>query len=129
VNRTSFRQVRRRVLEADEKLGYPLNNAARMLASGRTRSIGVVTSGPPDTVSPPLLVASSEPFGTPATPCVWSSTLEGDERSIAGAVDSLLEQGVDGIVISEPVDEGEVASVRRAGPLPRCAPVFTASRP
>jgi DNA-binding LacI/PurR family transcriptional regulator len=34
------------------------------------------------------------------------STLEGDERGIAGAVGSLLEQGVDGIVISEPIDEG-----------------------
>src|SRR5258708_5530511 len=37
--------VRRRVLEAAEQLGYRLNNAARVLASGRTRSIGLVTLG------------------------------------------------------------------------------------
>src|SRR5688500_4112898 len=37
--------VRRRVLEAAEELGYRRNNAARALASGRTRSIGVVTLG------------------------------------------------------------------------------------
>jgi len=37
--------VRRRVLEAAEQLGYRRNQAARALASGRTRSIGVVTLG------------------------------------------------------------------------------------
>jgi DNA-binding LacI/PurR family transcriptional regulator len=36
------------------------------------------------------------------------NTMEGDTAGIAGAVESLLEQGVDGIVISEPIDEGEV---------------------
>src|SRR3982751_2636017 len=39
--------VRRRVLDAAEELGYRRNQAARALASGRTRSIGVVTLGPP----------------------------------------------------------------------------------
>jgi DNA-binding LacI/PurR family transcriptional regulator len=33
------------------------------------------------------------------------NTVEGDPAGIAGAVDSLLDQGVDGIVISEPIDE------------------------
>jgi DNA-binding LacI/PurR family transcriptional regulator len=34
------------------------------------------------------------------------NTLEGDPAGIAGAMESLLEQGVDGIVVSEPIDEG-----------------------
>lgn len=33
------------------------------------------------------------------------NTAEGDPPGVAGAVDSLLDQGVDGIVISEPIDE------------------------
>jgi DNA-binding LacI/PurR family transcriptional regulator len=36
------------------------------------------------------------------------NTMEGDPSGIAGAVDSLLDQGVDGIVISEPIDEERV---------------------
>ena len=34
------------------------------------------------------------------------NTVEGDPAGVAGAVSSLLDQGVDGIVISEPIDEG-----------------------
>jgi len=37
------------------------------------------------------------------------NTLEGEPGSVAGAVASPLDQGVDGIVISEPADEGEAA--------------------
>jgi DNA-binding LacI/PurR family transcriptional regulator len=37
------------------------------------------------------------------------NTLEGDPGGVAGAVESLLEQGVDGIVVSEPIDEGSVS--------------------
>ncbi|MEU0222700.1 LacI family DNA-binding transcriptional regulator, partial [Streptomyces sp. NPDC006265] len=37
--------LRRRVLEAADELGYRLNHAARALASGKTRAIGVVTLG------------------------------------------------------------------------------------
>src|SRR3954454_17634703 len=38
-------EVRHRVRTAAEELGYRLNHAARALASGRTRTIGVVTLG------------------------------------------------------------------------------------
>jgi DNA-binding LacI/PurR family transcriptional regulator len=36
------------------------------------------------------------------------NTVDGDPDGIAGAVTSLLEQGVDGVVVSEPIVEGEV---------------------
>jgi DNA-binding LacI/PurR family transcriptional regulator len=44
------------------------------------------------------------------------NTLDGEPDDIAAAVDSLLEQGVDGIIVSEPIVEGEV-SVRADVPV------------
>jgi DNA-binding LacI/PurR family transcriptional regulator len=57
------------------------------------------------------------------------NTMEGDPAGVAGAVESLLEQGVDGIVVSEPIDEGDV-SVHVEVPVLflGAPPTFTAPR-
>lgn len=101
-------EVRRRVLEAADQLGYRLNNAARALASGRTRSIGVVTLGTALYGPASLLIGIERAARDTGYALRVVNTMEGDSAGIAGAVESLLEQGVDGIVISEPIDEGEV---------------------
>lgn len=101
-------EVRRRVLEAAEQLGYRLNGAARALASGRTRSIGVVTLGTALFGPASLLMGVERAARDTGYALRVVNTMEGDPAGIAGAVESLLEQGVDGIVISEPIDEGEV---------------------
>src|SRR5581483_5533926 len=101
-------EVRRRVLEAAEQLGYRLNGAARALASGRTRSIGVVTLGTALFGPASLLMGVERAVRDTGYALRVVNTMEGDPAGIAGAVESLLEQGVDGIVISEPIDEGEV---------------------
>lgn len=101
--------VRRRVLEAAEQLGYRLNNAARVLASGRTRSIGVATLGTALYGPASLLVGIERATRNTGYALRVVNTVEGDPAGIAGAVRSLLEQGVDGIVISEPIDEGQVS--------------------
>ncbi|HEU5354429.1 MAG TPA: LacI family DNA-binding transcriptional regulator [Actinocrinis sp.] len=101
-------EVRRRVLEAAEQLGYRLNGAARALASGRTRSIGVVTLGTALFGPATLLMGVERAVRDTGYALRVVNTMEGDMAGIAGAVESLLEQGVDGIVISEPIDEGEV---------------------
>ena len=98
-------EVRRRVLEAAEELGYRLNNAARALASGRTRSIGVVTLGTALYGPASLLMGVERAVRDTGYALRVVNTVEGDPAGIAGAVDSLLDQGVDGIVISEPIDE------------------------
>ncbi|MFJ9097291.1 LacI family DNA-binding transcriptional regulator [Streptomyces sp. NPDC102405] len=98
--------VRRRVLEAGEELGYRLNNAARALASGRTRSIGVVTLGTALYGPASLIMGVERAVRDTGYALRVVNTLEGDPTGVAGAVDSLLEQGVDGIVISEPIDDG-----------------------
>ncbi|MDQ0753556.1 DNA-binding LacI/PurR family transcriptional regulator [Streptomyces africanus] len=101
--------VRRRVIEAAEKLGYRLNNAARALASGRTRSIGVVALGTAGYGTASLLVAIEKAVRDSGYALRVVNTLDGEPDDIARAVDSLLEQGVDGIIVSEPVLEGEVS--------------------
>ena len=102
-------EVRRRVLEAAEELGYRMNSAARALASGRTRSIGVVTLGTALYGPASLLIGIERAARDAGYALRVVNTLEGDPGGVAGAVESLLEQGVDGIVVSEPIDEGEVS--------------------
>ncbi|MDX5569919.1 LacI family DNA-binding transcriptional regulator [Streptomyces sp. ID05-04B] len=98
--------VRRRVLEAADELGYRLNNAARALASGRTRSIGVVTLGTALYGPASLIMGVERAVRDTGYALRVVNTVEGDPAGVAPAVDSLLDQGVDGIVISEPIDDG-----------------------
>lgn len=100
--------VQERVLTAAAQLGYRLNNAARTLASGRTRSIGVVTLGTAGYGPASLLVGVERAARDAGYAVRMVSTAEGDPTGVVNAVSSLLEQGVDGIVVSEPVDEGTV---------------------
>ncbi|MGW1274690.1 LacI family DNA-binding transcriptional regulator, partial [Streptomyces sp. NPDC002491] len=98
-------EVRRRVLQAAEELGYRRNNAARALASGRTRAIGVVTLGTALFGPASLLMGVERAVRDTGYALRVVNTVEGDPAGVAGAVGSLLDQGVDGIVISEPIDE------------------------
>lgn len=101
-------ESRRRVLAAAEELGYRLNNAARALASGRTRSIGVVALATAGYGTASLLVGIEQAVRDAGYALRVVNTPDGDPQSITGAVESLLEQGVDGIVVSVPIVEGEV---------------------
>ncbi|MFJ9152333.1 LacI family DNA-binding transcriptional regulator [Streptomyces sp. NPDC102270] len=124
--------VRRRVLEAAEELGYRRNNAARALASGRTRSIGVVTLGTALYGPATLLMGVERVVRDTGYALHVVNTMEGDASGVTGAVSSLLDQGVDGIVISEPIDEAgaegdasfriDVPVLVLGAPLPLTAP-------
>ncbi|MFF9808339.1 LacI family DNA-binding transcriptional regulator [Streptomyces coeruleorubidus] len=110
--------VRRRVLEAGEKLGYRMNHAARALASGRTRSIGVVTLGTALYGPASLLMGVERAVRDSGYALRVVNTVEGDPTGVAGAVDSLLEQGVDGIIVSEPIDDGHGEDLSARGDVP-----------
>ncbi|MEU6200352.1 LacI family DNA-binding transcriptional regulator [Streptomyces sp. NPDC047061] len=122
-------EVRKRVLDAADELGYRLNHAARALASGRTRSIGVVTLGTALYGPASLLIGIERAARVTGYALRVVNTLEGDPGGVGGAIDSLLEQGVDGIVISEPIDEeadgGAVPTDVRVPVLVLGAPVAT----
>jgi DNA-binding LacI/PurR family transcriptional regulator len=98
-------EVRQRVLEAAEELGYRPNSAARALVSGKTRSIGVVALGTALYGPASLLLGIERAARDTGYTLRVVNTLEGDTGGVAGAVNSLLEQGVDGIIVSEPIDE------------------------
>ncbi|MFI9834656.1 LacI family DNA-binding transcriptional regulator [Streptomyces sp. NPDC051913] len=124
-------EARRRVLAAAEELGYRLNQAARALASGRTRSIGVVALGTAGFGTASLLVHIEQAVRDAGYTLRVVNTPDGAPDDITGAVESLLEQGVDGVIVSEPIVKGEVAlrvdvPVLFVGAPP--APGFTASR-
>lgn len=97
--------VRQRVLAAAQELGYRRNNQARALNSGRTSRIGVVSLGTALFGPSSLLVALERAARSTGFTLSIINTFEGDAGGIAGAIDSLLEEGVDGVIISEPIDE------------------------
>src|SRR5215218_2100330 len=95
--------LRRRVLDAAEDLGYRRNQAARALASGRTRSIGVVTLGSALYGPASWLIGIERAVRDAGYTLRVVNTVDGDPAGVAGAIQSLLQQGVDGVVISEPI--------------------------
>ena len=100
-------EVRLRVLRAAQELRYRRNNAARALTSGRTRRIGVVSLGSPLYGPASMLIELERAARSTGYSMSIVTTFEGDPHGVAGAIESLLAEGVDGIVLSEPIDEGE----------------------
>ena len=101
-------EVRERVLLAARQLRYRPNWAARSLTSGRTRRIGVVALGTQLYGPTITLVAIERSARLMGYSFSIAYTTEDHEHGIADALDTLLEQGVDGIVLSEAIDEGPV---------------------
>ncbi|WP_449350301.1 LacI family DNA-binding transcriptional regulator [Streptomyces shaanxiensis] len=97
-------EVRDRVLRAVEELGYRPNNAARALLLGRYRRIGVVSLGSALYGPATLLLALERAMHRKGYAFTLAGTLEGQPVQVA--VEALLEQGVDGVVLSEPIDDG-----------------------
>src|SRR4051812_43047115 len=116
-------EVRLRVQAAVRELGYRRNDAARALNSGRTKRIGVVCLGTALFGPSTQLVAIEQTLRTTGYSVSIVNTLEGD--TIADVVEHLLEQGVDGIILSEPIDEGDRGD---GGPIDVDIPVLSFGR-
>jgi DNA-binding LacI/PurR family transcriptional regulator len=109
--------VRERVLEAARHLGYRRNSAARALISGRSHRIGAVSLGTGLYGPASVLIALQRAAESAGYSFVVATTREGEPRAVQQAVDGLLEQGVEGIVLSEPVQEGRASEVHCPVPV------------
>ena len=106
--------VREKVLAVMDELGYRPNLAARALTSGRSRRIGVVWLGSPLHGPSQALVALEHA----ARERGYSVSLAGSKGGdMLTAVESLLAQGVDGIVLDEPVDDHPLLTLTTRVPL------------
>ncbi|GAB3661988.1 LacI family DNA-binding transcriptional regulator [Glycomyces tarimensis] len=100
-------EARRKVLAAARELGYRPNHAARALITGRFQRIGVVSLGTALYGPASMLVALERATRAAGFSFMVANTVEGEPDSIQHAIDWLLDQGVDGILLSEPIDEGQ----------------------
>ncbi|MEV4173061.1 LacI family DNA-binding transcriptional regulator [Nonomuraea sp. NPDC049709] len=110
-------EVRGRVLAAARELGYRRNTAARALHLGRFHRVGVVSLGSSLYGPSSLLIALERRAREIGYAFSVVNTLEGEDGGVLRAVETLLEQGVDGIVLSEPIDEGQVLGIDPGVPV------------
>jgi DNA-binding LacI/PurR family transcriptional regulator len=105
--------TRNRVLAAAQQLGYRPNGAARALLTGRTYRIGVVSLGAAYFGQSDLLVALEQAARGSSYTLSIANTFEADPSGVAAAAGHLLAEGVDAIILSEPIDDdrGELLEV------------------
>lgn len=95
-------ETHERVRVAMVELGYRMNNAARALGTRRTRTIGVLASDALQ-YGPSRSIAALESCARGAGYWVSAAFAEaGDADAVVAAVDHLVAQGVEGIVVVAP---------------------------
>jgi DNA-binding LacI/PurR family transcriptional regulator len=95
-------ETRAEVLAAIRDLGYRPNAAARTLVTGRTNALGVISF---DTTlyGPASMLYGIERAARPGYSVAIASLQAFDRRSLLDAVERLLDQAVEGIIVIAPV--------------------------
>ncbi|MEU6789476.1 LacI family DNA-binding transcriptional regulator [Nonomuraea angiospora] len=97
-------ETRKRVLAAVERLGYRFNNAARVLSSGRSHTVGLVLLQSGGYYSRSAVTAGVEAAAGAAGYAVSIATIARlDTGLMERSLSKLADQGVDGIVIAVPL--------------------------
>jgi len=97
-------ETKRRVLAAVEQLGYRFNNAARVLSSGRSHTLGLVLLHSGGYYSRSAVTAGVEAAAGEAGYAVSIAAIaELDAALMERSLSKLADQGVDGIVIAVPL--------------------------
>lgn len=98
-------ETRSRVVAAMELLGYRLNNAARSLGTATTRTLGALASDA-TLYGPSIGIAQLEAVARDAGRWVATAYADADDPvAVATAIEHLLAQGVDGVVVLAPHTE------------------------
>ncbi|WP_432132294.1 LacI family DNA-binding transcriptional regulator [Streptomyces tendae] len=113
--------TRAKVLAAVEELGYRKNNAARVLSSGRSRTIGVVTLRTTFYSRANLLFGIEAAAREAGYAVSTAATASLDTAAIEGALSRLAEQDVEGVILSVPL----VHVSQRIERLTRSVPTVT----
>ncbi|WP_406405001.1 LacI family DNA-binding transcriptional regulator [Streptomyces sp. NBC_00879] len=114
-------KTRAKVMAAVEQLGYRRNNAARMLSSGRSRTIGVVTLQT-KSYSRAAVTSGIENSAHVAGYTVSTATTTSlDTSAIEGALSRLADQGVEGVILAVPL----IHTNERIEQLTRSMPTIT----
>ncbi|MEV6034133.1 LacI family DNA-binding transcriptional regulator [Nonomuraea sp. NPDC052116] len=97
-------ETRKRVIAAVERLGYRFNNAARVLSSGRSHTVGLVLLQSGGYYSRSAVTAGVEAAAGAAGYAVSIATIARlDTGLMERSLSKLADQGVDGIVIAVPL--------------------------
>jgi LacI family transcriptional regulator len=116
--------TRRRVLDAIEELGFVRNASARRLRSGRSSTIGLVLLDLSNAVFA-VLARSVEDVASAAGLQVLLCATHGRPEREAARLEALVEQGVEGVLITP----GDPASPQLAALRQRRIPVVLLDRP
>jgi DNA-binding LacI/PurR family transcriptional regulator len=113
-------QTRQNVLAAIAQLGYRPNAAARTLVTRRTRTLGVVSF---DTTlyGPASMLYGIERAAAHSYYVAVASLPALDRRSVVGAVDRFLDQGVEGVIVIAPKSSAVAACSRIRSHVPLIA--------
>ncbi len=98
-------EIRARVNAAIEQLGFRPNMAARALVSRRSQVIGIVTLGSALYGSTAQVIGVERAARAAGYSTLLVSTPDGHAESVSSAIEQIVDRGVDGIILSEPVDD------------------------
>lgn len=111
-------ETRQRVLQAMADLGYRPNQAARALASSRSRIIGILVSDA-DLYGPSGMTRAMESAAQSINHFAVSCSINPEsEGSVLDGVNHLRQLGVDGVVIITPRTEAVTLARRELGSMP-----------
>jgi DNA-binding LacI/PurR family transcriptional regulator len=111
-------ETRERVQEAIEQLGYRRNSAARALATSRSATLGVVTTGSALFGPTSTLIAVEEAARDQGYFVSVATLRTYDTASMHEALEHFMAQGVDGIVVIAPHDDVAAAVESFRAPVP-----------